>query len=296
MNDRRWYNLVTETQFATELVLSGISRVCTLPMDTNAISRVSYDQIYPLHVGLHMYTSGLERLCKLALACHGFVLTGSFSTVRSYSHRLSELLDSLERLDLGQFNSYHPEYLCRPDDEYGDGLVEWLERYASGPGRYELLDSLSRDDAEVLTWDVWSQFCARGTVSDDVKLSIDIHRAVGDALADICVANDLESAVNPYLETIQSPLSESSAAVGLAMYRRARWAAETLGVVTHYTHEGLPILREVLNVLTQTSANFFTYEVAKISDTEPVIEELKRHAETFVMDDSNYSGEPFEEE
>jgi hypothetical protein len=54
-----------------------------------------------------MYTSGLERLCKLALACHSYASTGDFAKVRSYSHRLSGLLDAIEELDVGAFAPYY---------------------------------------------------------------------------------------------------------------------------------------------------------------------------------------------
>jgi len=284
----RWSNLVAETQFSTELVRSGISRVSALPMSGDRPdSRIGYDETFPLNVGLHMYTSGLERLCKLALACHGYATTGEFVKVKKYSHKLSGLLDAVEQLDMSAFKPYCPEYLNRPDDEFGDELVVWLERYASGDGRYELLDSLTRDDVEILTWDVWVQFCSRGTVTNDVNESIGIRNAMSEALVAVTVANDLESVAHLFWESTSRSFHAPAVAVGLAMYRRARWAAEVIGSVTHYTGKGLPILREVVNVLTQTTDNFFAYEVAGISDREPVVEELSRHFATSV---------PFEEE
>lgn len=279
----RWHNLVIETQFATELVRSGIHSVCALPMDGDRPWALGYSEMYPLNVGLHMYTSGLERLCKLALACHSFASTGAFTEVRKYSHKLSKLSTALDELKLTQFDSSHPDYLLRPDDEFGEDLVEWLERYASGEGRYEILDSLSRESSKVLTWDVWVELCSRGVVSEDVEQSISIRNAVGDALTDIAIANDLEGAAYPVLDAFTRPLFPAAAAVGLAMYRRARRPAEILATVTNYTHKDLPILREAVDTLTQTTDNFFAYDVARISDREPVIDELTRHAESFVM-------------
>ncbi|WP_314451063.1 hypothetical protein [uncultured Microbacterium sp.] len=38
---------------------------------------------------------------------------------------------------MSTFKPYYPEYLKRPEDEFGDELVEWLERYANGNGREE---------------------------------------------------------------------------------------------------------------------------------------------------------------
>jgi hypothetical protein len=267
-------------------------------MNADRPDALGYSEMYPLNVGLHMYTSGLERLFKLALACHSFASTGAFTSVRKYSHDLGKLASALDGLDMSGFNSLHPEYLLRPDDEYGADLVTWLERFASGDGRYEILDSLSRDDAEVLTWEMWVEFCSRGVVSEDVKQSISIREAVGNALTEVCIANDLESVAYPILDASTRPLFTASAAVGLAMYRRARWPAEVLATVTNYTHEELPILREAVDGLTQTTDNFFAYEIAGISDREPVIDELVRHAKTFVMpdrfgeDDDDWAEEP----
>lgn len=247
--------------------------------------QIGYDETYPLNVGLHMYTAGLERLCKLALACHSYASTGEFIKVREYSHRLSGLLSAIEDLDMSAFAPYYPEYLARPDDEFGDELVEWLERYASGAGRYELLDSLARDDVEVLTWDKWVQFCSRGVVSEDVEQSISIRHAMGEALGNVTAANDLESVAYPFWESTSRSFHSPAVAVGIAMYRRARWAAEIIGSVTHYSGRDLPILREVVSVLTQATDDFFAYEIAGISDREPVIEELTHHFETFVAPD-----------
>lgn len=297
MSDRWWFNLVEESQFATELVRSGIARVCSLPMSGDRVGGpVGYDETYPLNVGLHMYTSGLERLCKLALACHGYATTGEFPTLRTYSHKLSSLLDAIEGLEMSAFEPYHPEYLNRPDDEFGDELVDWLERYASGSGRYELLDSLARDDVEILTWDVWVEFCSRGIVSDDVKESISIRYAMGEALGNVMAANDLESVAYPFWESTSRSFHAPAVAVGLAMYRRARWAAELVGSVTHYTGKNLPILREVVSVLTQTTDTFFTYEIAGISDREPVVEELAHHFESFVQIEDGEAMEWVDEE
>lgn len=283
MNERWWDTLVAESQFATELVRSGISRVSALPMSGDRVGGpVGYDETYPLNVGLHMYTSGLERLCKLALACHGYATKGTFPNLRTYSHKLSNLLEAVEQLNMSAFESYRPEYLNRPDDEFGDELIDWLERYASGSGRYELLDSLTRDDVEILTWDVWVQFCSRGVVSDDVQESIDVRYAMGEALGNMMAANGLESVAYPFWESTAHSFHAPAVAVGLAMYRRARWAAEVIGSVTHYTGKGLPILREVVTVLTQTTDNFFTYEIAGISDREQVVEELARHFQSFI--------------
>ncbi len=279
----RWRSIVTETQFATESILEGIRRVSALPVgwDSDRLVHVTYDQTYPLQIGLMLYTSGLERLCKLALACHGLAQNGEFRNVRQFSHRLSNLLDAIEQLDLDRFAPRRDAYLRRPDDEFGSELVDWLERYASGSGRYELIDSLANDDAELLTWDTWMAFCARGVVADDVRLSISVHSGIGNALSDIAIAHDLESAAGQYVASSQRGFSEPAVAVGLAMHRRARWVAAVLDTVTHYTDERLPILSEVTYVLTHPTNDFFMWEIAGLSDREVIMEELTDHVASF---------------
>ncbi|AQX81420.1 hypothetical protein BWO91_16950 [Plantibacter flavus] len=278
---------MSETQLATEMILDGIRRVSTVPMgwDNQRLVNVSYDQTYPLQLGLHLYTSGLERLCKLALACHGLLESGSFTSVRRYLHRLSDLLDGLEQLDPTRFEVASSRYLDRPEDEFGEDLVAWLEGFASGGGRYELIDSLSRTDAEVLTWDMWAGFCSRGVVSDDVKLTMSVHAGVGNALSDVCTAADLESTTSAYVEMAQREFSQPAVAVGLAMHRRARWAAEILSAITYYTSNRLPILQEVVYVLTHPSDEFFMWEIARLSDRGVITEELTTHFEAFTRDE-----------
>lgn len=284
----RWRSIVTETQFATESVLEGIRRISALPVgwDSERLVNVSYDQTYPLQIGLLLYTSGLERLCKLALACHGLAQDGEFRNVRRFSHRLSDLFTAIEQLDLSRFATRRDDYLARPDDEFGSELVDWLERFASGGGRYELIDSLTRDDMELLTWDRWMTFCARGVIADDVRLSISVHSGIGSALGDIAVAHDLESAAGQYVNSSQRGFSEPAVAVGLAMHRRARWVAAVLDTVTHYTDARLPILSEVTYVLTHPTNEFFMWEIARLSDREVIMEELTDHLEHFDFPDA----------
>ncbi len=278
----RWANLVAETQFAADLVLTGIRRVSQLPMDGGIDGRISYDQTFPLHVGLHTYTSGLERLCKLSLACDGFLASGSFKPVKGYSHKITELLDAVEQIDLTRVPKADGEHLVRPVDEYEPELNDWLERYASGSGRYELLDSLSSGAQSLPTWETWAHFCARGTVSDEVRQYIAMHTATGEVLQRVTSAHDVESVAAGHLEEFNHRLSERSAAVALAMYRRARWAASILDALSHYTHADLPILGEALVELRQTTDNFFAFEIARLSDPAVVEEELVAHFENFV--------------
>lgn len=290
---QRWSNLVSETQFAVDLILTGLRRVSRLPMEGSIFGEISYDQTFPLHVGLHTYTSGLERLCKLALACEGFLETGSFPSVRKFSHKIGPLLDEIEKL--GPFEE-GKDYLIRPTDEYEADLVAWLEQYSSGSGRYELLDSLSSGATELPTWETWVAFCSRGSISESVQESILLLDASGEALREIAMEHDLESVASPMLENFENPISEKSAAVGLAMFRRARWVASILDKISYYTHEDLPILGEALFRLEQTSDDFFAFEVARLSDPDVVREELIEHRENFTSSAADDNDDSFDED
>ena len=157
----KWDYLVSETQFATELVVAGLRKLCTVPIQGDVPWPVSHSQTYPLHLGLHSYTSGLERLCKLTIACHGFVTVGSYTSLRSFNHKIGKLLDAVEGLDLSKVSRPGKPPVGRPADELDPDLTDALERYANGSGRYEHLDSLSNDQTDVATLNTWNQLCGR---------------------------------------------------------------------------------------------------------------------------------------
>lgn len=282
---QRWFNLVTETQLATDLILTGLRRMSRLPMNGGLLEEISYDQTYPLYMGLHTYTSGLERLCKLTLACEGFIRTGTFTPVKSYSHKLTALLDKIAGLHLPG-DDENREQVVRPSDSFGPRLELWLEKYASGSGRYELLDSLSADQAGVEVWSEWLRFCdeGQGLISNSVRDSISLNYASFAALGRIATAHDLESVASPILNTATLSLSEEAAPVIIALYSRARWVAEWLNKVSYYTHEDLPILGEALIELRQTDDNFYAFEIAQLSDPDVVGEEIAEFNEKFVSD------------
>lgn len=98
MTTSTWESLVVETQFATELTLTGLRRLCSVPTDPALVRWGSKDLNYALHVGMYSYSSGLERLCKLAIACNGYATTGEFPELRRYSHKIGKLLDAVEKL------------------------------------------------------------------------------------------------------------------------------------------------------------------------------------------------------
>ncbi|WP_138413084.1 hypothetical protein [Sinomonas gamaensis] len=173
-----WRSLVVETQFATELALTGLRRLCSVPTGP-ATGIGSTDHDYSLHVGMYSYSSGLERLCKLAISCHGYVTTGEFTNVRPYLHKIGKLLNAVEVLaPVGPgLSKREGRYLVRPVDRLDPDLTDTIERFASGAGRYEHLDSLRDKDAEVSTHKEWSALAAKAPVSAEVRKLVSLKYA-----------------------------------------------------------------------------------------------------------------------
>lgn len=292
-----WESLVAETQFATELTLTGLRRLCAVPTDPELVNWGSRDLNYALHVGMYSYSSGLERLCKLAIACNGYASTGQFPRLRDYSHKIGKLLDAVEALTPpgGPGASMHAaEYLVRPVDRLDPDLTNTIERFASGAGRYEHLDVLWNDDVEVNTYNEWSALAARASVSEEVRRLISLKDAMAYAIGSELADDGLESTARTVMEDLELPTYEPSVGVVLSMFRKVRWVSTILDDATNYTGPDLPILGEVVSpTFIHTSADFFNYHIARISDDEVVEEELQAaykriHVREAEMDDEDF--------
>lgn len=273
-----WKNLVIETQFATELTLTGLRRLCAVPTNPEIVRWTNGDLNYALHVGMYSYSSGLERLCKLAIACNGYAATGEFPKLRQYSHKIGDLLDAVEGLvpEGPGASSHKAKYIVRPVDDLDPDLTNMIERFANGPGRYEHLDSLWNDNAEVNTYKEWSALAARASVSEEVRRLTATRQAMTYAIESELVNDGLESTAQSVMEDLALPIYEPSVGVVLSLFRLARWVSAMLDVATYYTTEKLPLLGEVVApAFAHSSAKFFHYDIARISDEEVVVEELQ---------------------
>lgn len=275
-----WDSLVAEAQFAAELSLTGLRRLCSVPTETDiGGGRRSSDRNYSLHVGMYSYSSGLERLCKLAIACNGYAVNGEFPKLRKYNHGIGKLLDKVEGLVVsgpGTASTHKSKYLVRPKDDLDANLIGMVERFASGNGRYEYLDSLWQDNPEVITFKEWSALAATATVTEEVRDLIGLKDAMTYAIESELADAGLESSSERVREDLALQTYVPSVGVALKLYRKVRWVSAILDVATYYTNPGIPILGEVVSpTLTQSTANFFRYEIARISDQEAVIEELE---------------------
>lgn len=273
-----WSHLVAETQFATELVLTGLQRLCSVPTDVHTAEWGGKDRNYALHVGLHAFSSGLERLCKLAIACNGYAANGKFPELKKFNHKIGRLLDEVEALTPAGPGVARGggRYLARPVDSLDPDLTAMVEKFANGAGRYEHLDSLWNDKTKVTTYDDWCAVAANGSVTPEVQDLIALKDAMTKAMwAELSEAG-LESTSQTMIEKLGQPVFEPSSAVALSLYRKARWVAAILDVATYYTGKGLPLLGEVVNpILGHKATNFFMFDIAGVSDKYVVEEELQ---------------------
>lgn len=293
-----WQSLVAETQFASELVLTGLRRLCAVPTDSEVLAWTGRDLNFALHVGLHAYSSGLERLCKLAIACTTYAATGEFPKLKEYSHKIGKLIDEVEALTpTGAGLSSDKEYLARPVDALDPDLIATVEDFASGAGRYEHLDSLWNDKVKVSTYDEWCALAARASVSPEVhdlmRLKDKMAHAIRSELAD----DGLKATGQAVVDDLELPMYEPSVGVVMSLFRRVRWVSAILDGSTHYTGRNLPILGEVVGTtFVHPSADFFQYEIARISDQYVVEEELQDVFPRILEREAEEDDEDFEED
>lgn len=272
-------SLLVETQFATDLILDGIRRLVFVPTDPGSARWGSNDRNYALHVGMYNYAAGLERLCKLTISCNEYLATGEFPPLKQYSHKIQKMLDAVETLprpSTGPGLAPQPaKYLIRPSDVLAPELMEMVERFAGGLGRYEHLDSLSKENTEVRTYNDWSALAEKAPASDEISKLIATKRAIADIFELEMTSAGLEATMRSLMEDLSLPLDERSVGVVLSLFRTARWVAATLNLASYYTSEEIPLLGEVVSPkLIQPSEDFFRYQIVRIQDQEVVNEEL----------------------
>lgn len=269
---------------------------CTYPPDMGPWR--SRDLNYALHVGMYSYAAGLERLCKLAIACNEYAACGEFpKNLKEYSHSIGTLLDAVEALvPAGPGASMRAKYLSRPLDDLDPDLMNMVERFAGGAGRYEHLDSLWKDDVEVKTYNDWSALAARASVSEEVSRLISTKDAIARVFESEMIDAGLEATMQSMMDELSLGTYKPSVGVVLSLFRTVRWVVSILDVATYYTREDLPILGEVVDPpFVHSSTSFFMYEITRIGDGEVVDDELAEAFTRLNMREAELDAEDFDE-
>ena len=295
-----WRSLVSETQFATELTQSGIFQLCQVPLPREVgLSNID-DFQYSLHVGLHSFTSGIERLCKLAISCYKYYTEDHFPDLRHYSHKVTSLMGGLAVLDFKQFKK-KGSYLSLPSDPLDPDLGTILDNFAQGAGRYEYLDSLSKQQPSVDTYTTWCALCEKAKLDERIDYMITVRGAIADSIyAGIATSETcVESLINPYIDNhLSKSFFGPSTAVALSLFHKARWAAACLSAVTEqcFYHSPLsqdrwpiiPYLHEVVGPALLLPTNlFFECHIAQFGDMAVVEEAIADIQSLGINDEDN---------
>lgn len=109
------------------------------------------------------------------------------------------------------------------------------------------------------------------------------------------IDDGLEATAHDVIEDLARRTDEPSVGVVLSLFRKVRWVSTILDVATYYTRQELPLLGEVVSrTFIHSSADFFNYQIARISDDVVVEEELQAAYERIRIREAERNDEDFE--
>src|SRR5690625_3855899 len=298
MQNRVWKSLVLETQFATELVLIGLRKLCGVSTESSGNEMIgSGHWRHAIYLGLYEYSAGLERLAKVAIACHKYRQDdGVFPNLRPYSHRIGTLLKDVAEAvpEDSPFSSHYLEDGKQSENDLDTSLTELIDRFAAGAGRYENLDSLSKvehfEDSHVM----WSKLASKAVVTDEVHVLMGLRDALDNVIEDELIHLNLDGATD-LTEGMRFRASESSVGLVLGLFKKVRLVAVLIDVATTMPDENLPHLGEIVGpVFLHSAADFFKYHIVQLGDDyivrEQVTEAYQRILQRDNFDDYGPSG------
>ncbi len=292
MVERRqpWYDVLSETQFAVYQTVVGLRELGRAVHSDQIFMGSAKEVRFMIHSGLFAYTTGIERLAKLALSLAHFRETGRFPAVKSFGHRISTLSDRLSELEpLPAAELIGSEFL-----EAGNPLaampdfMQLLDDYARGPGRYEYLDSLHSGENDLDVFQRWLSLTEQVAPSPTVRDLCGIPAGIADALYSVSRAVESQLGIEsfdllfePYLDNIlPASLHPESVEVALAYYDFAQWIAAHLSSLSGqiFYHDGhtvppCPYLPEVsAGYLLIDRDSFAECHILQLNDLQSTVE------------------------
>lgn len=186
-------------------------------------------------------------------------------------------MGAVEGLDLSVVAHGMKAVPPRPQDDLDPTLTRALERFANGAGRYEHLDSLWDDQADVATLKTSTELCGRVTPPQRLRDLISLRNIVVERMRRLSNYGHLEGTTYGLLESLDPFLPELSSAVALRLYDKAGWVAATLDALIYHTRQELPLLGEAVLHIKPPAEAFFRYSVAQIDDEQATMKDLESH-------------------
>lgn len=273
-----WGSLISESQFAREMITSGLRYLCEVPFpradDPDDRSYTNHYR-YTAHVGLHYFTSGFERLCKLTLVCAEWLNTGKFAHTFDRTHQPSFLIKQVEALVFADKSVSIPG---RPQPTVSDEFLKELDLFTKSDGRYEYLNALESKGTAPRIYSTWVREAKQTEVSD-LAQRVDFVR---ETMEGILLENEeLYSLIEPLVQaTLAKRMDKESISLAIRLAELVRWVASILFEITtvgysrgsHTSTLAMPLLYEVIPELGDEPESLVINTVIGFQDFDAVEE------------------------
>lgn len=152
-----WENWVSESQFARNEAIAGMRELCEVRQPDGLWDKTGNSGRHALHSALLRFTTGLERLAKLTLACNAISTNQPFKP-RNQGHSLGDLLQKVSTIHCGAepCKDYNGEVVDSILHEPAYPLVlDLLTGFAMGGRRYEFMDHLGTPTPPKSLYEEW---------------------------------------------------------------------------------------------------------------------------------------------
>lgn len=291
-NDLIWQALIVENFNASRMIQDGLRRLSQINVD-DMLGLKPVEYISPLYLGLLDYTAGLERLAKITLSVSSRLHEDSFGSIRSYSHRITDLLRAVEKIELPNDSTF--SIPARPTINQQEALLTLMDKFSSGAGRYENIDFLTNTENPPKLYETWCKIAQQEDIPDYVVELINLRSVVATTTIEVITSLeesgpkrlpfDLETVVLNWIDSEdEHPVFAPSAAVVVQLATLSRWVAEAQSAVTNSLFEikpaiasEIPVLQDATSLLRITTESFFEHIVMNYNDAEVLTEVVQEY-------------------
>lgn len=278
-----WRALILENLNASSMIQDGLQRLCHVNVE-EIFGQRPIEWVSPLYLGLLDFTAGLERLAKITVSISGLLHGDSFTPVRRYGHKISKLLDAVEAIQLPA--GFSSEFSARPTISQEAKLLELIDRFSVGAGRYENIDFLTVPDRTPELYDAWCEIVRNEPVPEFVEDLIILRKVIAEQTLDAANSGDfpidLETIILNWTDLEDAhPVFAPSSAVAVQLSILTRWVAEAqerinlaLLCAEPSATVKIPYLYEATAELRLSPEHFFEHVVMEYSSADDLIEAI----------------------